>query len=582
VTLTNVDLPSEGRLVLGQKVTPLGGGQYHYEFALYNMNSDGAVRSFSLPIPAGVTITNVGFRDVDYRNGDGPGNVNYDGMNWTVTNSGGVLTWSTQTFAQNPSANAPRWGSTYNFRFDANAAPTKGIVTLGRYKSGGSTAVGASLPAAAGPDADGDGVIDGVDNCPATPNPSQSDADGDTTGDACDTCTDTDGDGFGDTGFANNTCALDGCPNDPLKSAPGACGCGTADTDSDGDGTPNCNDGCPNDPLKIAPGLCGCGTPDTDSDGDGTPNCNDGCPSDPLKVAPGLCGCGTPDTDSDGDGTPNCNDGCPNDPLKVAAGTCGCGVAETDTDGDGVADCIDTCTAVPNPSQVDQDSDGLGDACDNCASIANPAQGDCDADQIGDVCEIAAGAPDCNANGIPDACDLASGTSLDLNATGVPDECEAAAVAFCFGDGSGTPCPCGNTSPPGAGAGCLSSLGVGGLVVAQGVPSVTADSLVLPGTQMPNSSALYFQGTFQLGGGAGTAFGDGLRCAGGSVLRLGTKINAGNASQYPSAGDLPISVRGLVTAPGVRTYQTWYRNAASFCTASTFNLSNGLVVIWSP
>jgi len=37
-------------------------------------------------------------------------------------------------------------------------------------------------------DADGDGVLDDVDNCPATPNPGQSDADGDTLGDLCDEC----------------------------------------------------------------------------------------------------------------------------------------------------------------------------------------------------------------------------------------------------------------------------------------------------------------------------------------------------------------------------------------------------------
>jgi hypothetical protein len=34
--------------------------------------------------------------------------------------------------------------------------------------------------------------------------------------------------------------------------------------------------------------------------------------------------------------------------------------------------------------------------------------------------------------------------------------------------------------------------------------------------------------------------------------------------------------------PGVRTYQAWYRNAAVFCTASTFNLSNGYSITWTP
>jgi hypothetical protein len=92
------------------------------------------------------------------------------------------------------------------------------------------------------------------------------------------------------------------------------------DTDSDGDGTPNCNDGCPNDPNKTAPGACGCGVAETDSDGDGTPNCNDGCPNDPNKTAPGACGCGSADTDANGNGTADCNDTPPSVSFSVVGG----------------------------------------------------------------------------------------------------------------------------------------------------------------------------------------------------------------------------------------------------------------------
>ena len=31
---------------------------------------------------------------------------------------------------------------------------------------------------------------------------------------------------------------------------------------------------------------------------------------------------------------------------------------------------------------------------------------------------------------------------------------------------------------------------------------------------------------------------------------------------------------------GAAIYQVWYRNAASFCTPSTFNLTNGVLVTW--
>ncbi len=159
---------------------------------------------------------------------------------------------------------------------------------------------------------------------------------------------------------------------------------------------------------------------------------------------------------------------------------------------------------------------------------------------------------------------------------------------FCLGDGvpTTTPCPCGNHSPTADGAGCLSSLGVGGRLRATGNPSITDDgdgssSVTLLGNQMPNSSCLYFQGTIRHNSGNGATFGDGLRCAGGSIIRLDTEANVSGASQYPNPTQTsPITVRGNIVAPGTRTYQAWDRNAAAFCTAATFNLSNGLEIVW--
>ncbi len=155
-------------------------------------------------------------------------------------------------------------------------------------------------------------------------------------------------------------------------------------------------------------------------------------------------------------------------------------------------------------------------------------------------------------------------------------------VPFCFGDGTGATCPCGPPSAPGTG--CLNSFGTGGLLAASGANSVSADTLVLTASGLPtNASALFFQGTAQQNGGLGTAFGDGLRCAAGSTIRLGTKTASGGVVSYPALGDLSVSVRGLVpVGGGLRHYQTWYRNAAAFCTPSTFNLTNGVSVTWAP
>jgi hypothetical protein len=43
--------------------------------------------------------------------------------------------------------------------------------------------------------------------------------------------------------------------------------------DSDGDGTTDERDDCPQDPGKSAPGACGCGVPDFDIDANGTADC---------------------------------------------------------------------------------------------------------------------------------------------------------------------------------------------------------------------------------------------------------------------------------------------------------------------
>ncbi|MBK7877470.1 MAG: hypothetical protein IPJ77_17335 [Planctomycetes bacterium] len=134
VTLNTVT--ATGKILVGSKATNLGGGQWHYEYAVYNMNSSRNVGSFSVPVPAGTVVSNIGFRDVAYHDGDGNGSVNYSGVDWVGAVSGGAITWACETQAVNNNANAIRWGTTYNFRFDANVAPTSGSLTLGLWTPG--------------------------------------------------------------------------------------------------------------------------------------------------------------------------------------------------------------------------------------------------------------------------------------------------------------------------------------------------------------------------------------------------------------------------------------------------------------
>jgi hypothetical protein len=124
----------------------------------------------------------------------------------------------------------------------------------------------------------------------------------------------------------------------------------------------------------------------------------------------------------------------------------------------------------------------------------------------------------------------------------------------------------------------------GALLGATGDADLSGDTLRLVAIGLPaTTSCLFFQGTAESGGGLGTAFGDGLRCAGGTVVRLRTRTASGGFAAYPLGGEPAVSVRGLVPAAGAqRLYQAWYRNAAAFCTPSGFNTTNGLRVTWLP
>lgn len=170
VNLAKVSVPNDGLFWLLYQVTDLGNGTWHYEYAIQNLNSDRSGQSFSIPIPAGVNVTNIGFHDVDYHSGDGIGGVNQDGTDWPGVVSGGSLTWATTDFATDQNANALRWGTLYNFRFDADVPPESGAATLGLFKPGTPTSATAAIQVPSVPtvcaclgDVDGSNTIDGGD-----------------------------------------------------------------------------------------------------------------------------------------------------------------------------------------------------------------------------------------------------------------------------------------------------------------------------------------------------------------------------------------------------------------------------------
>jgi hypothetical protein len=156
--------------------------------------------------------------------------------------------------------------------------------------------------------------------------------------------------------------------------------------------------------------------------------------------------------------------------------------------------------------------------------------------------------------------------------------------SFCSGDGSNTACPCGNS---GQGTrGCANSVdALGARIAGTGRASTNANTFALQGSGMPSSSpCLYFQGTAiaTTGATAGVTFGDGLLCLSGSIIRLAVVFNdPSGASSYGMPSVAVWSAGGVPLSGGKRYYQIWYRDAASFCTSSNYNLTNGLDVTWS-
>jgi hypothetical protein len=147
----------------------------------------------------------------------------------------------------------------------------------------------------------------------------------------------------------------------------------------------------------------------------------------------------------------------------------------------------------------------------------------------------------------------------------------------------GAPCPCPDQEtfvPHDRLRGCKHSQGHGGILAGEGTASVSADTLALHATQMGGTTtAVFFQGTAA----AFAPLYDGLRCAGGSLVRLGLRPASGGAASLPAPGGLSIAALGqLPSTGGLRVYQVLYRDAASFCTPGTANLTHAYTVTWSP
>jgi hypothetical protein len=140
VTQIEPDPGNDGIWFMGYKVTNPSKGVWHYEYALFDMNLDRSIQSFSVPVGMGVNISNIDFhappQHPAWANDGTFNSQGYSSAPWTVTQAADSITWNSETFGQNQNANAIRWGTLYNFRFDADQAPNPTDATVGFFKTG--------------------------------------------------------------------------------------------------------------------------------------------------------------------------------------------------------------------------------------------------------------------------------------------------------------------------------------------------------------------------------------------------------------------------------------------------------------
>ncbi len=163
---------------------------------------------------------------------------------------------------------------------------------------------------------------------------------------------------------------------------------------------------------------------------------------------------------------------------------------------------------------------------------------------------------------------------------------EAPGAAYCFGDGSlATACPCGNFGAPGNGC-ANSAQAAGAHLFASG--TTTPDTLLLHASgELATAPTIFLQG--DASNGAGIVFGDGLRCAAGSLKRMYLHLASLGAVSAPQAGDPSISARSALLgdpiAPGsTRYYQAYFRDPnPTFCPnppGDGWNVTNGWSTTW--
>lgn len=162
-------------------------------------------------------------------------------------------------------------------------------------------------------------------------------------------------------------------------------------------------------------------------------------------------------------------------------------------------------------------------------------------------------------------------------------------TSFCFPGVDAVSCPCGNP-PAGSGLGCNNSSNTGGAQLTEnGNASLSGDNVVFTSSgEKPTATTVFLQGSSA--NLSGIVFGQGIRCAAGTLKRLYVKTASGGVSSAPVGSDPSVSARsatlGDTINPGQnRYYLAYYRDPVVLggCSgASTFNTTQTGALSWIP
>ncbi len=156
------------------------------------------------------------------------------------------------------------------------------------------------------------------------------------------------------------------------------------------------------------------------------------------------------------------------------------------------------------------------------------------------------------------------------------------------GSSGSIPCPCANPAASSP-RGCDNSFGTGGAqITSSGRAWLAGDTVVFATNgQTPSSTSIVLQGNAGIT--TGVAFGQGVRCVGGTLKRLYMKTASGGSMTAPAPGDPPVSVRSgavgdAIPAGGHRWYAVYYRDPVVLggCPATSgFNVTQTQAITWN-